>query len=199
VRYRLVLFAFALSLLITACGSSPWSSSSTSPKSGSSGSSNSSASSQYSTTLGRKPLPAGVVPSAIALEVCSSKARGQIDQVLGVTASVQDRSWVNHLYTCNYVYTGASFQLSVKELSSWPETYAYYNGLGKEFGNAESLGNLGQGAFRAANGDVVVRKDWKVLLVNIAGLPSQFGNPPTASTDVAYTVADVILACWAGD
>jgi hypothetical protein len=86
-----------------------------------------------------------------------------------------------------------------EELSSWPETYGYYNGLGKEFGNAESLGNLGQGAFRAANGDVVVRKDWKVLLVNIAGLPSQFGNPPTASTDVAYTVADVILACWAGD
>jgi hypothetical protein len=191
VRYRLWFAAFALSMLIAACGSSSWPSSSTS--------SNSSGSSRYSTTLGRKPEPAGRTPSAIALEVCSSKARGQIDEVLGVSASVQDRAWVDHLYSCNYVYPDGRFQLSVKELSSWTETYAYYDGLGKQFGNSGSLGNLGQGAFRAANGDVVVRKDWKVLLVNIGGLPSQFGNPPTAATDVAYTVADIILACWAGD
>jgi hypothetical protein len=38
-----------------------------------------------------------------------------------------------------------------------------------------------------------------VLLVNIAGLPDQFGVPPTNSADVAVTVADVILGCWSGD
>jgi hypothetical protein len=46
---------------------------------------------------------------------------------------------------------------------------------------------------------VVVRKDWKVLLVNIAGLPAQFAVPPTNRADVAVTVADVILGCWDGD
>ena len=46
---------------------------------------------------------------------------------------------------------------------------------------------------------MVVRKDWKVLLVDNTGLPPQFGVPPTSSTAVAVTVADVILGCWAGD
>lgn len=40
---------------------------------------------------------------------------------------------------------------------------------------------------------MVVRKDWKVLLVDSAGLPDEFGQPPTSSGDVAVTVADVIL------
>jgi hypothetical protein len=61
------------------------------------------------------------------------------------------------------------------------------------------LRDLGQGAFQVRNGSVVVRKDWKVLLVDITGLPSEFGEPPTSSGDVAATVADVILGCWAGD
>src|SRR5450755_1412163 len=63
----------------------------------------------------------------------------------------------------------------------------------------KALGNLGQGAFRTSSGDVVVRKDWKVLLVDVSGLPSQFGVPPTSATDVAFTLADLILGCWAGD
>ena len=58
---------------------------------------------------------------------------------------------------------------------------------------------LGQGAFRTSGGDVVVRKDWKVLLVDVSALPSQFGVPSTSATDVAYTVADVVLGCWDGD
>jgi hypothetical protein len=35
--------------------------------------------------------------------------------------------------------------------------------------------------------------------VQIAGLPPQFGVPPTPKADVADTVSDVILGCWAGD
>jgi hypothetical protein len=46
---------------------------------------------------------------------------------------------------------------------------------------------------------MVVRKDWKILTVDISGLPAQFGRPPTSRGDVAVTVADVILACWSGD
>jgi hypothetical protein len=87
----------------------------------------------------------------------------------------------------------------VKELSSWRQTLAYFHGLGTQLGDTETLGNLGQGAFRTSGGDVVVRKDWKVLLVDVSGLPPQFGAPPTSATDVAFTVADLILGCWDGD
>lgn len=70
---------------------------------------------------------------------------------------------------------------------------------GDPTGNVGPLGNLGQGAFTTTDGSVVVRKDWKVLLVDISGLPARFGVPPTSAADVADTVADVILGCWAGD
>jgi hypothetical protein len=86
----------------------------------------------------------------------------------------------------------------VKELSSWSQTFTYFRSL-RTTGKTQTLRNLGQGAFRTSAGDVVVRKDWKVLLVNISGLPTQFGRPPTGATDVAYTVADLILGCWDGD
>jgi hypothetical protein len=66
-------------------------------------------------------------------------------------------------------------------------------------GKARTLANLGQGAFQTTDGSVVVRKDWKVLLVNISGLPAQFAVPPTSPANVAVTVADVILGCWDGD
>jgi hypothetical protein len=146
-----------------------------------------------------RPLPAGRLPSSIALMVCQHKVHGEINEVLGVTATVSGRTWVDHKYSCRYGYPNGSFELSVKELSSWSQTLDYFHGLGTQLGEAQTLAGLGQGAFRTSGGDVVVRKDWKVLLVNVAGLPSQFGVPPTGATDVAYTVADVILGCWAGD
>jgi hypothetical protein len=145
------------------------------------------------------PEPAGKKPSAISKEVCSSDAQGEIKRVLGVTAHVVTPIWVDHLYSCRYRYPNGTFVLSVKELSSWSQTYAYFDSLGHAMGNTGALGNLGQGAFTTSDGSVVVRKDWKVLLVNIAPLPGQFGKPPTSKADVAYTVASIILGCWAGD
>jgi hypothetical protein len=89
--------------------------------------------------------------------------------------------------------------LSVKELSSWSQTKGYFAMLGQQLGDTGPLGNLGQAAFTTTDGSVVVRKDWKVLLVDISGLPAQFGVPPTTKSDIADTVSDVILGCWAGD
>jgi hypothetical protein len=151
------------------------------------------------TTADVRPLPAGRLPSPIALMVCQRKVHGEINEVLGVTAAVTGRTWVDHKYSCRYGYTNGSFEVSVKELSSWPQTLDYYHGLGTQLGETQTLAGLGQGAFRTSGGDVVVRKDWKVLLVDVSGLPAEFGVPPTNATDVAYTVADVILGCWAGD
>jgi hypothetical protein len=152
----------------------------------------------YTVTL-QKPQPAGKTPSPIAVEVCSAKAQGLIEQVLGVQASVSGPTWTGHLYSCRYRYPGGSFVLSVKELSSWSQTRSYYKSDGRALGDTEALWNLGNAAFTTSDGSVVVRKDWKVLLVNIASLPAHFGKPPTSRADVAYTVADIILGCWAGD
>jgi hypothetical protein len=179
VRGRLPFAVFAVALLATACGTSP-AAAPTTPK----------------TTV---PLPAGPNPSEIAKMVCQKKAQGELAEVLGVKAVVQTPSWAHHLYSCRYQYANGSMVLSVKELSSWAQTKAYFAMLGTELGDTGKLGNLGQGAFSTGNGSVVVRKDWKVLLVDITDLPAQFGVPPTTKADIADSVSDVILGCWAGD
>jgi len=131
--------------------------------------------------------------------VCAHEAQREIASALGETATVSTPTWVDHLYTCGYAYPSGSITLSVKELSSWSQTTAYFDGLATRLGKARDLQGLGQGAFQTTDGSVVVRKDWKVLLVDSAKLPSQFGVPATSSGDVAVTVADVILGCWSGD
>ncbi len=145
------------------------------------------------------PEPAGATPSPIAKMVCASEAVGEIDSALGEKATVSAPTWVDHTYSCRYGYADGSMELSVKELSSWAETKQYFNAQGVALGRSRDLSGLGQGAFQTRDGSVVVRKDWKVLLVDSSGLPAQFGVPPTSSGDVAVTVADVILGCWAGD
>jgi hypothetical protein len=147
----------------------------------------------------RAPLPAGRLPSSISKEVCASEAQKDMAGALGVRAVVSTPTWNHHLYSCRYQYPNGVFVLSVKELSSWNETYSWYHMLGRQLGDVGRLGNLGQGAFTTTNGSVVVRKDWKILTVQISGLPPQFGVPPTSRGDVADTISDVILGCWAGD
>jgi hypothetical protein len=147
----------------------------------------------------RAPLPAGPHPSEIAKEPCQDDAQHELATVLGLKGTVGTRTWLSHRYSCPYVYPDGKFVLSVQELSSWKQTFAYYRSLGHQLGRVRSLANLGQGAFQTTDGSVVVRKDWKVLLVNVAGLPAQFAVPPDSPKDIAVTVADVILGCWAGD
>jgi hypothetical protein len=147
----------------------------------------------------RPPQPAGSHPSEIAKEPCQGDAQHELATVLGVKGAVGPPTWVGHRYTCAYVYPDGKFVLSIQELSSWNQTFAYYRSLGHQLGRVRSLANLGQGAFQTTDGSVVVRKDWKVLLVNVAGLPAEFAVPPDSPKDIAVTVADVILGCWAGD
>lgn len=151
------------------------------------------------TATTRAPLPAGPDPSEIALMVCQKKAAGEIQDVLGEKAVVTDKLWRNHLYSCDYRFHNGTIVLSVKELSSWSQTLSYFSSMATSLDKTTSLSNLGQGAFQVRNGSVVVRKDWKVLLVDVTGLPAQFGSPATSASDVAVTVAFIILGCWAGD
>jgi len=151
-------------------------------------------------TTTEAPRPAGRFPSTISQMVCRPEAQREIAEVIGEKpVRISTPTWIDHLYACRYEYTSGGMTLSVKELSSWAQTLTYFHGLGSQFGSPRSLANLGQGAFSENDGSVVVRKDWKVLTVDVTALPGQFGVPPTSAGDVAVTVADVILGCWAGD
>jgi hypothetical protein len=144
-------------------------------------------------------LPAGPNPSKSAKMVCAPEARRDLARVLGVsTISTVAPTWVDHLYSCRYVYADGVMVLSVKEVSNRAQTTAYFNLLAHQLGKTSRLNGLGQGAYTTTNGDVVVRKDYKVLLVDISGLPAHFGVPPTSAADIAVTVADVIMGCWSG-
>jgi hypothetical protein len=88
--------------------------------------------------------------------------------------------------------------LSVKELSNVAETTAYFDGLAQRNGNRQTLYGLGQGAFLTDNGDVAVRKDYKVLLVDTSKFSSAYKQPQTSSGTPAEAVASVIMECWSG-
>ena len=79
--------------------------------------------------------------------VCAPEAQREIADALGVKAHVQAPTWSGHLYSCRYVYPNGAFVLSVKELSSWAQTLAYFRGIGSTLGDTTKLGNLGQGGF----------------------------------------------------
>ena len=141
------------------------------------------------------PQPAGTSPSAISRMVCAE----EVAQVVGAKASVTAPTWADHLYSCGYHYGQGTMVLSVKELSSWPQTYAYFAGLARTLHKTAPVKGLGQGAFVVSDGSVVVRKDWKILLVDISGLHGMVGSPPSSRDTVALDAASVILDCWSGD
>jgi hypothetical protein len=142
---------------------------------------------------------AGPDPSVSARMVCEDEAEEDITTLIGVApVRIDTPTWVDHLYSCRYVYANGSFVLSVKELGDEPAAAAYYDGLGASLGHAKDLQGLGQGAFATTNGSVVVRKDTKVLLVDISPLPPELGRPPATPPDAARLVATAILGCWTG-
>jgi len=131
--------------------------------------------------------------------VCQKKAAGEIAQVLGARATVSAPTWIHHSYSCSYHYSQGSMVLSVKELSSWSETYAYFDKLAGKLHKTMPIYGLGQGAFRVRDGSIVVRKDWKILLVDTSGLHGQVGSPRSTPSEVALDAAAVVLGCWNGD
>ena len=77
------------------------------------------------------------------------------------------------MYSCTYVYPKGKITLSVKELSSEDETTAYFDSIKQKYGLTQQLNGLGQGAWILKNNDVVVRKDYKVLLVDVHAIPAE--------------------------
>jgi hypothetical protein len=143
-------------------------------------------------------IPVGTTPSKSAEMVCAAEAENDIATGLGVrTVARPLATWKNHVYSCGYVYAQGFMVLSVKELSRASETTQYFDQLEATLGKNRPL-QLGQGGFIASDGSAVVRKDYKVLRVDVTGLPVQFGKPPSARSTVATNVALTVMGCWTG-
>jgi hypothetical protein len=144
--------------------------------------------------------PARAAPSATAKMICARETQTELAAVLGVhTTQPVVPAWSDHLYSCRYTYHNAFMVLSVKELSNQAETDGYFTSLAHRLGQTQRPQAIDRGAFfTTRNSSVVVRKDYKVLLVNISGLPARFGAPPYTRADIAIKVAATIMGCWTG-
>jgi hypothetical protein len=145
-------------------------------------------------------VEAFATPSLSARMVCAHEAREDLATALGVsTTSIHEPTWTNGVYACQYEYPDGTMTLSVTELADSARTTAYYDGLRRQLGHADTVDDLGDGAFVTTNGSLVVRKDDKVLVVDTTSLPAQFGSPAKSRAQIAITVGTTILGCWTGE
>jgi hypothetical protein len=130
--------------------------------------------------------------------ICSAEAKRDIAASLGVTATVSKPTWIKDVYACNYVYPNGVIALSVKELANAAQTTQEFNAFAVKLGRRSDSVSFGQGAYITTNGSVIVRKDYKVLYIDVSKLPQQFGNPPQDRSNVALSVAATVMSCWTG-
>jgi len=143
--------------------------------------------------------PAGPTPSESARMVWAPEAQRELATALGVEpTTVTTPSWVDHVYSCRYVYPAGVMPVSVKELSSRAETTAYFDALQAQYGLSQHLKGVAQGAFVTANGSLVLRKDYKVLFVDSSALSVPFGQGFKTRAQVAVGVGLTVLGCWTG-
>jgi hypothetical protein len=146
-----------------------------------------------------KARPAGINPSKSAQMICAKEAQRDLAESLGATPTlVTPPTWVDHRYSCSYVYPNGTLTLSVKELDSAKQTAAYFDQQRTALGHKGGNIGIGQGAFTTTNGSLVARKDWKVLTVDVSKIPSKFGTPPITPTEVGLAIGETIMGCWSG-
>jgi hypothetical protein len=145
--------------------------------------------------------PVSNKPSISAQMICGPEAIKDIyESATGVkTVSTLKPTWIDHVYACDYVYpAGAVMHLSVKEFANSDETTAYFDSLATKLDKKQDIKSFGQPAFQTQDGSIVVRKDFKVLTVDVSKLPGQFGVPVAPRGDVAINVGAALMGCWTG-
>jgi hypothetical protein len=132
--------------------------------------------------------------------ICQPDAAAEIASALGVqTSKPPTPSWADHVYSCRYEYPAGVMVLSIKELPDQTATTAYYTAAQHTLASHTPVQVLGQDGFAGPDGSLYVRKDFKVLHVDVSALPAHIGQPPYTSGDAAFTVAAVIMSCWTGN
>jgi hypothetical protein len=132
--------------------------------------------------------------------ICAAEAQREIATAFGIASSQPvTGSWSGRLYSCRYVYPVGEMGLSVMELPDAAATTVYYAAARRVVTAAVALPGLGEAAFAGPDGSTVVRKDFKVLKIDVSRLPERFGQPPQSRANAAYNVAVIIMSCWKGD
>lgn len=138
-------------------------------------------------------------PSAAAKMICADEAQGEIAATVGAQPTEPvSPIWSDLTYSCRYIYRDGQMVLSVKELPDKAATDRDFSARAQQLGSRRPLHHIGDDAFVASNDSVVIRKDNKVLSVDVSNLPQSFGNPPITREDVAFDVATIIMDCWIG-
>ncbi len=150
-------------------------------------------------TAAGSPSPAAAEgPSASARMICAPEAQEKITQALGLTLrrSVAPL-WTAPVYRCTYPFTAGSLALSVREFVDASATTAYFT-TARAAERSTELQGLGDAAFTTTDGSVYVRKDFKVLKVDVSRLPAAVGTASISRADAAFVVAQLIMGCWTG-
>jgi hypothetical protein len=102
------------------------------------------------------------------------------------------------VYTCVYHLAAGPLVLSVQESADRASATTYFNRSKQRIAADQQLSGLGESAYAAAAGSIVVLKDNKTLRIDVTKLPSQLGQPPVLRTDLATELAGAIMGCWTG-
>jgi hypothetical protein len=141
----------------------------------------------------------GAQPTTSAKMICAAEAQTELAAALQEhITTVTTPTWTDHVYRCTYNFPTGSFTLSVKELPTIDATVDYYNAEKAKHPQATLL-DLGQEGFVAKDATGIVRKDNKVLVVDVDKVPAQFGQPPQPRSGISAAIASVILGCWTGE
>ena len=135
-------------------------------------------------------------PSAPAQMICAVEPQRGIAEALGVVPNESlAPTWVDDVYSCRYAYDGGDMVLSVHDMSSSSAALKEFDALQVSLPSTSTLDGLGQAAFSTPDGSLFIIKDFDVLIVDVSGLPEDFG-PALGRDEVARLVANVILKCW---
>jgi hypothetical protein len=138
-------------------------------------------------------------PSPQAEMVCAPEAQQDIQDLIGVVpTAVGPIQYANHTSTCRYAYANGAFTLVVQDLPNDITTTRTYEALAGKLGKIDSIDLPDAQAFTTNDGSIVLRRDTKVMLVDVTQLPGTFGSPPSPRGDAARLIMKAVLNCWVG-
>jgi hypothetical protein len=138
-------------------------------------------------------------PSPQAEMVCAPEAQQDIQDLIGVVpTAVGPIQYANHTSTCRYAYPNGAFTLVVQDLPNDITTTKTYEALAGKLGKIDSIDLPDAQAFTTNDGSIVLRRDTKVMLVDVTQLPGTFGSPPSPRGDAARLIMKAVLNCWVG-
>lgn len=148
------------------------------------------------------PQPAGAPspqtgPDALTRMVCEDEVRLELKAALGVdTPQPPTATWAEPTFTCAYAYSDGKLTMTVREQPDKAATEQYFTAKRDAAAQRKDLPGLGEAAFALPDGSIYLRKDEKVMFVDVSGLPDQFGQPPVGRERVALAVVATVMHCW---